>query len=660
MARRLFALGAGLVLSLAALTAAAAPPPVEVYGKLPGMSDVSLSPSGDRYAFAADIGQGQQLFVMTSAGKPLIIMSIGALKLWDLKWAGDTYVLVSLTKTVNVGADWTRPKMELMTVIDVNVETKKTLAVFANKSSVNPVVFGQYGVAQVKGRWYGFFGGQTLKFVYSATGGMRYANTDTDGDVIRINTDLYRVDLETGAILLAARGERGSSDWLVGADGEVVARALRVEKTGEWRVMTGRFGGRVLAQGNSKSGGADIFGLGQNGDSVLVRHAVDDDWVTDDVPLNGGPAKTVKAANDDDGFVFSDTTRRWIGRTADGDEPAYTLFDRLADARLRAARKAFPGYFTRLVSESDDFGRMILYTSGKDDAGTYWIVNIATGAADQLGRPYPAIGNDDVGPTRMVDYKAADGLALRGVLTLPPGREAKNLPLVVMPHGGPGARDYPGFDYWPQAFATRGYAVFQPNFRGSTGYGPKLRAAGDGEWGRKMQTDISDGAAELAKQGVVDPKRACIVGWSYGGYAALAGVTVQHGLYRCAVAMAGVSDVGAMYSNDATESAYNADVTRALKAQLGDRAGWRAISPAKLAGKADAPILLIHGKDDTVVPIMQSDLMEGALKSAGKPYERLTLPNADHWLTGEDTRIAMIKASVAFVEKYNPPDAAAR
>ena len=650
----------GVIAALSSAPARAAPPPLEAYGKLPGISEMTLSPSGGRVAFVADLGGGQQLYVLTFEGKPLMVMSIGALKLRGITWAGENLVLVDLSKTVDIGPDWTKSKQELLAVAVVNVDTKKSLAVFGNKSSVNPVVFGENGVAQINGRWYGFFGGQTLEDVLGGIDDIRFANTETDGNIMYINTDLYRVDLETGALTLVAKGERGSSGWLVGADGEVVARALRREKTGDWRVMSGRSGGRALAQGNSKRGGADVFGLGQSGDSVLIRHPASDDWVTDDVPLSGGPSKAVAAVDDEGGFIVDESSRRWIGRSGDGDEPTYDLFSAAAQARVRAARKAFPGYYTRLVSHSDDFGRLIIYTDGKDDAGTYWIVNIATGSANPLGRPYPAIAAADVGPTRMIDYKAADGLALRGVLTLPPGREAKNLPLVVMPHGGPGARDYPGFDYWPQAFASRGYAVFQPNFRGSTGYGPKLRDAGSGEWGRKMQTDISDGAAELAKQGLVDPKRACIVGWSYGGYAALAGVTVQHGLYRCAVSMAGVADVGAMYSADTQESAYSEDVTASLKAQLGDRAGWKAISPAKLADKADAPILLIHGKDDTVVPMRQSDLMENALKSAGKPYERLTLPNADHWLLKEDTRIAMIKASVAFVEKYNPPDAATR
>jgi dipeptidyl aminopeptidase/acylaminoacyl peptidase len=261
---------------------------------------------------------------------------------------------------------------------------------------------------------------------------------------------------------------------------------------------------------------------------------------------------------------------------------------------------------------------------------------------------------------RMVVWNAADGLALHGVLTLPAGRPAKALPLVVLPHGGPASRDYPGFDWWAQAFASRGYAVFQPNFRGSAGYGVAFRNAGLGQWGRKMQTDISDGVASLAAQGIVDPKRACIVGGSYGGYAALAGVTLQKGLYRCAVSLAGVADPSAMLVYDSQRAGYRSSTMRYWKAFMGvessSDSSLDAISPLVRADQADAPILLIHGEDDTVVSINQSEKMEAALKRAGKQVEFVKMNNEDHWLSREDTRIQMLKAAVAFVEKNNPPN----
>jgi dipeptidyl aminopeptidase/acylaminoacyl peptidase len=256
----------------------------------------------------------------------------------------------------------------------------------------------------------------------------------------------------------------------------------------------------------------------------------------------------------------------------------------------------------------------------------------------------------------MVEWKAADGLAIHGVLTLPPGRQPKNLPVVVLPHGGPQERDYPVFDWWAQAFASQGYAVLQPNYRGSSGYGAGFVKAGHGQWGRKMQTDVSDGVAELAKEGVIDPKRACIVGASYGGYAALAGVTVQQGLYRCAVADAGVADLAEMLRYEYDKRNGDSASTRYWKAFMGPESGFNEISPVRLVAKADAPILLIHGRDDTVVLYDQSAAMQRALLAAGKTVELVTMPNEDHWLSREATRVMMLKASVAFVEKYNPPD----
>ena len=212
-----------------------------------------------------------------------------------------------------------------------------------------------------------------------------------------------------------------------------------------------------------------------------------------------------------------------------------------------------------------------------------------------------------------------------------------------------------------QAFASRGYAVFQPNYRGTEGYGWDFEAAAWGQYGRKMQTDISDGLAELVRQGLVDPKRACIVGASYGGYAALAGVTLQQGLYRCAVSVAGVSDLKGMINRmeDWEGGRGNPEVRyydRLLGAKSPDDPIVREVSPAAHADRADAPVLLIHGKDDTRVPFAQSQEMYSALKAAGKPVEFIELKDEDHFLSRQATRTQMIEAAVAFVTKHNPAE----
>jgi dipeptidyl aminopeptidase/acylaminoacyl peptidase len=311
----------------------------------------------------------------------------------------------------------------------------------------------------------------------------------------------------------------------------------------------------------------------------------------------------------------------------------------------------------RLRDASDDFKHLIVTTEGDGDPLVWWSVDIAKGAADVLGTSY-AVPSDQVGAFRLVPFKAADGLSMEGVLTLPPGRAPKALPAIILPHGGPASYDKPGFDWIAQAFASRGYAVFQPNFRGSTGYGAQFELAGNGEWGRKMQTDLSDGLAELVRQGIVDPARVCILGASYGGYAALAGVTVQQGIYRCAVAVAGISDLSRMVASDMFESGDDPLLRRALKAMVGSGRDLKAVSPIRYADAVKVPVMLIHGKDDTVVDPEQSAIMANALRRAGKQVDYVVLDKEDHWLSHSETRRAMLEAAVAFVLKANPPDGA--
>ncbi len=231
----------------------------------------------------------------------------------------------------------------------------------------------------------------------------------------------------------------------------------------------------------------------------------------------------------------------------------------------------------------------------------------------------------------------------------------------MLPHGGPFGRDDPGFDWWSQALASRGYAVLQPQFRGSEGFGAAHLTAGYGEYGRKMQTDLSDGVAELARQGLIDPARVAITGASYGGYASLAAVTLQSGVYRCAASVSGPANMREhqAYLRERNNDDSKTIATRYWREFLGVKSdndpALDVMSPALHADKASVPIMLIHGRDDTVVPISQSHHMEAALKKAGKPVELVELKGEDHWLSRSDTRLQMLTASVRFLEACNPP-----
>jgi dipeptidyl aminopeptidase/acylaminoacyl peptidase len=291
----------------------------------------------------------------------------------------------------------------------------------------------------------------------------------------------------------------------------------------------------------------------------------------------------------------------------------------------------------------------------------YALVDLDTKSARYLSDVYIGLTADGVSERRPIKYKAADGTQISAYLTTPRGKDPKNLPLVVLPHGGPKARDTLEFDWWSQALASRGYAVLQPNFRGSSGYGWRFVAAGFGQWGKAMQTDLSDGVRHLAKDGVIDPKRVCIAGASYGGYAALAGATLDKDVYRCAASVAGPSDLKRMLTDSNRGYASSNNSTQRFWLRFMGADGLKdpdlaALSPAKLADQVKIPILLIHGKDDTVVPYVQSTLMADALTKAGKPVKLVTLPSEDHWLSRGATRLQMLTALVEFLEKNNPPN----
>ena len=260
-----------------------------------------------------------------------------------------------------------------------------------------------------------------------------------------------------------------------------------------------------------------------------------------------------------------------------------------------------------------------------------------------------------LGQTSWITYKARDGLEIPAYLTLPPGLAAgAKPPLIVLPHGGPTARDHFDFDYIAQFLATRGYAVLQPQFRGSWGFGAAFENAGAGEWGGKMQTDLLDGIAAVADK--ADAGKVCVVGASFGGYAALAGATMHPEAYKCAASIAGVADLGLLLEQLWRTSGDDSAGIGELRAMLGaaDKGKLNATSPALLVSKATAPILLIHGDQDTIVAPQQSQVMANALKAAGKPVEYVVLAGENHYMTRSATRTQMLQALETFLAKQLP------
>ena len=639
---------ASFVMTLGGGAARAEVPPLSIYGRLPNIEQIEISPDGTKLAVAVTDGEKRMLLIREAAdgGKPLAALNFGDTKLRGVQWAGMDHLLITTSSTAQVYG-LGGPKREYLMAFDYNLATKKQRLLMANEKDAMNVVLDMPTVRLIDGEPFAFIEG--VHFV------------DNYGQ-----DTLYKINLKNGSTRMVDGGVNAETDgWQVAPDGQPLAQSRYDEKQGAWSLrMKGERGWTTVERVVSKMGSVGLAGIGRDGRTVLVR--ADDEEDDDKTVLReyaaDGSHVVIPGSDEFQGLIFAPDGSGLVGASSlIGDEEQYTFFDAKLQASWKAVGKAFPGDRVSLASWSDDKRQLVVLVDSPTLGQAYALVDLNAKSAHFLTDVYRGLTPEGVSKVEAIKYKAADGLEITGYLTLPHGRDPKNLPLVVLPHGGPKSRDTLEFDWWSQALASRGYAVLRPNFRGSSGFGWPFVEAGFGQWGKAMQTDLSDGVRHLAKQGVIDPKRVCIVGASYGGYAALAGATLDRGVYRCAASIAGPADMKRFVAdkNKSYQSSNNS--TQRFWLQYMGADGLKdpdlaLISPVQQAAKVEIPLLLIHGKDDTVVPYVQSTLMADAMKKAGKPVELVTLPSEDHWLSRGATRLQMLTAVVDFLEKNNPPN----
>lgn len=317
--------------------------------------------------------------------------------------------------------------------------------------------------------------------------------------------------------------------------------------------------------------------------------------------------------------------------------------------------RSFPGKQVEVYGWTESGTKTLARVETPSSPPVSYLVDFASHRADIAAEEYPGLAGIALGEVREIKYKTRDGTEIPAYLTAPPVKPTGPAPLVVLPHGGPHARDYPQFDWLAQFIASRGYFVLQPQFRGSTGFGQSFLEAGYKQWGGLMQDDVTDGVHAMIDQGIADPNRVCIVGASYGGYAALAGVAFTPDLYRCAASINGVADLPAMMRE--VTPIYDAIASTAVdawKAHVGsqfDRA-LSVHSPINSIKTIHAPVLIVYGTGDGVVATAQSKRMAQALSDAGKTVEVAVLPGEDHWLSRSETRIQVLRELDNFLRQY--------
>jgi dipeptidyl aminopeptidase/acylaminoacyl peptidase len=651
---RAFSAAALLCANLFSPATWSAPPPVEAYGQVEAVSGITINPAGTHLAWAANDGKDTQIVVFELASrKTLRTFKVDpGFKVREVEWSNDDTLLFAISATLTstrrrwpsrfeylqwLAADFATGKSRvLMTEGNKRVLGGSQLVRRRIASDPNLLVMASVDfAAQSQGTEIGTrLGGKRRDsgFVYSA----------------------FSMDVGTGKSKLLESGTPHTQQWLADSQGKPVVRSEWIPELQNYSVLAKGAGGwrRILESRDGNE--AYLAGLTPDDSAVLVvtnnGEARTSLW---SAKLDGsGVAKVLEEpGRDAEGLhvdPFDDTVQAL--RFSGADRP-YRWIDTAAQKRYASLGRTFAGRYVEMESRSADSKRVIVEVDGASTPTVYYLVDYGAKSADIVGEQYPGLADQPQGEVRRFDYQARDKYALFGYLTLPPGADAKNLPLVALPHGGPESDDTPYFDWLSQFLASRGYAVLRPQFRGSTGLGDAHRLAGRGQWGLRMQDDITDGVKALIAQGIADPKRVAIVGASYGGYAALAGAAFTPDLYACAVSVAGVSDLPEMLAYNERMSGDESDGFFYWRDSIGDSLDPRVAekSPARAARSIRVPILLVHGTDDSVVPFVQSEMMARALQAAGKTYEFVTLQGEDHWLSSSATRVRLLREVERFL-----------
>jgi dipeptidyl aminopeptidase/acylaminoacyl peptidase len=647
---------AALLACMLATVSQAAVTPVEAYGQVEAVSDVSINPAGTHLAWAVNDGKETQVTVFEIASRKTsrTFKVESGFKVRQVDWANDHTLLFAISSTLTSTRRLWPSRFEYYQWLaaDIGSGRSQILMTEGNKRVLGGSQVVRRRIAQDPN----LLVMASRDFAPQAQGtevGTRLGGKRRDSGYVY---SAFSMDVSTGKSKLLEMGTPHTRQWLANSKGQAIVRS-------EWNPELQRYS--VLTKDGA--GWRRILEI-RGDDAYLAGMAVDDSAAlvfTDNgeprtslwsFPLDGSAAKKVvdEPDHDAEGLSWDPFDRTVQAVYFGGAERRYRWIDPAAQKRYSALGRSFPGRHVDIESRSADNKRVIVEVGGASAPTTYYLVDYVAKSADIIGEEYPGLVDKPLGTVRSFDYSARDQYALFGYLTIPAGAEEKQLPLVVLPHGGPESHDSSDFDWFSQFFASRGYAVLRPQFRGSTGLGDAHRLAGRGQWGRRMQDDITDGVKALIAQGIADPRRVCIVGDSYGGYAALAGAAFTPELYACAVSINGISDLPEFLSWHEKMTGDESNSFFYWRDSIGDSLDARIaeVSPSRAARHVRAPLLLLHGTNDSVVPIAQSEMMANALKSAGKSFEFVRLDSEDHWLSASATRVRLLTEIEKFVTPY--------
>lgn len=623
-----------------------AQPTLEQFGSQPFIRSMSMSPDGTRYAWLQEENNKKMMVVYDAEQKKAIggVKIEGKIKARSVYFATNNYVILTASDTKTQFGY--RGSFEHSGSYVYNIKAGKTNLLLSATENLHPV---QEGL----GRIIGFDTKKEFAFMpaWSNSTSPRY--------------NLYRVSLKTGKGRVWSQGTSSTIDWFVDSQGKVLAREDFDDRRGKHTFYSFLTGKAISAYSyDAKLPAISVQAVSADEKSLLFIQDTDKEETVRSLNLESGSiSKSLfHQPGKDIDFLFTDINRKLVTVKYSGFFPTYDFIDDKAQSVFNELIQQLGGSSVDLLGKTENNSVFLVSISGNAGPDAFYQFFPSNQQLKHLTNGYPNLAVTDLGQIIGFKYPARDGLKIPALLTWPAkantATDRKNLPLIVMPHGGPNAYDAIGFDWMAQFLANKGYAVLQPNYRGSTGFGTEFHDAGFGRWGKEMQDDITDGVSYLINKGIANPEKVCIAGASYGGYAALAGGAFTPDMYQCVIAINGVSDIHSEIQKDITNSSNRHWLQNYWEDVFGegkkDFKKLDKISPYFFADQFKAPTLIVYSKDDTVVDKRQSIRMHNELKKAKKQTSIKVLKGEDHWLSTTPMRIELLKAMDAFLDQHNP------
>lgn len=626
-----------LLLCLISSNVAQAAAPISAYARMTNFDHLALSPDGSRYAGVVGDEIRTVVQIASLPGNDVLVQSpFEKASVVALSWAGPDY-LIATTRAVQPRKDGLLSVVYFVQKFDV--KKRRWSQLLDNSDIYLSFVSKPAETRVVDGRPYAFLNG--------------YSRNGRGGNALLA---LLKVDLDSGQVKLTEEGNASTIGWALDSAGRAVARADFDDRQGAWTL----FGHQppsskwsLLETVQDRVDVPSLLSVGATDNEVLYSKPINGIWVVHSRNLASGDAAIFDT--DDSGRLMADSfTGRQVARGYDRESAVETVFVDPNDQKLWLnVMKAWPGEVVRFLDWSQDRNVVRVGVSGRRSGIGVFIVDRKARTAQRLLDDMPGLVAADYAEQRPIRFKASDCVEVPAYLTLPPGKPEKALPLIVL---APGGRVSVGYDWQAQALASRGYAVLQPQPRGSSGFGEAYIAAGTGEWGGKQISDLTDGVRSLARDGIIDPARVCVAGTYFAGSQALLAASRDQGVYRCAASIFGVHDFRKRFElyRDLAGPGGDSEAYRQLRRMLGVAVPadprLDELSPINRVAAISVPVLLMQLKR----ALPQGDDMAAAFKRAGKPVERATV-TADDWLNSNPGRIQMIEGLIGFVEKHNPP-----